>query len=176
MSRDDSLAIGERLAARLDAPLQRWPDGSDAEGGVLLLTADQLAEVAGERFGSALAAIVTGTAAAATSADLVALRAAVEARDAAVVVSTFATLAIEDGAVVEVPLVVAAPSGDARVAALLAAGPHALTLDLGVDVPSVAADDPPARLRRLVRGLGHDGRRDRHREHLARGDARPRRA
>jgi glycosyltransferase involved in cell wall biosynthesis len=146
MSRDDSLVIGERLAARLDAALHRWPDGAEASGGVLVLSGGQFAELPAARLERAVAAVVAGEPGATTSADLVALRKAVQARGAAVHVSTFATAAIADGAVVEVPLVVAAPSGDARVGQLLAAGPHSLLLDVGVDVPSVTADAPPARV------------------------------
>ncbi|MDR9371106.1 glycosyltransferase, partial [Conexibacter sp. JD483] len=144
MSWDEADAIARRLAARLDAPLTRWPE-RPAAGGLLTLDAAALAEAGDELLGTLAALVVSGAPGGGSEA-LIALRDAVAAHaDWTVVVSLFATRLDGDRAE-ELPLVVAAPVGDERVAALLAAGPHALTLDDAVDAGAVTDDDRPARV------------------------------
>ncbi|MDO8210002.1 glycosyltransferase family 4 protein [Conexibacter sp. CPCC 206217] len=140
MSWDEPLTIAERLAASLGAEVCRWPARAST-GAVLLMQAEQLDDVPAVRLRSAAAAVVTGASADASSAALVALAERVESRGLSVALATFAA-----SASAEVPLVVATAAGDARVAELLAAGPHALTLDAAVGAASASADDPAARV------------------------------
>ncbi|ADB53887.1 glycosyltransferase [Conexibacter woesei] len=146
MTWDEPLEIARRLAIRLDTPLQRWPEPGEADGGVLLVADAQLDDVPAERLAGAGAVLVAGAAGSAVSAALVALGARVAAHGLDVAFSSFATTPGTDGAPIDVGLVVAAPAGDVRVRELLAAGPHALTLDAAVDVAAVSPTAPPARV------------------------------
>lgn len=128
MSWDERHAIASRLATRLGDPAS-----------VVLVDEAGFGELAAAALQAAQAIVVAGSPAGATSAGLAALRASVGARGLDTPLATFAT--VPGGA--EVPLVIGAPAGDARIAGLLAAGPHSLLLD---PVADVAADAAPARV------------------------------
>ena len=143
MSWDEPRTIAERIAARLGLSVRDGDgDGGDA---VLLIEAAQLAGLSDERLHAGAALVVVGAPGTASSADLVALRDAVAARDVVPALATFATVLDADG-LREVPLVVAARPGNVRIPALLAAGPHALTLDRAVDADVEAASAASARV------------------------------
>lgn len=146
MTRDEPLAIAERLAARLVVPFARWPEQLATAGGVLLVAGTLLDDVPDEQLADAAALLVTGGPSDASSSGLIALGERVTARQLTLAASTFATTAGPDGAPAELPLVVAEPAGQTRVAGLVAAGPHALTLDAAVDIAAVAEGDQPARV------------------------------
>lgn len=146
MSWHEPRTIAERLAARLGVPL--WERAPDAHGAPGVLLADQaglaaLDAAASERLA---ALVVHGAPDAATSSGLTALRDALAARGLAPAVTTFATVPGAPGQAIEVPLVVGGRTGDERLPALLAAGPHALTLDAAVDAGPSAASAPAARV------------------------------
>lgn len=145
MTWDEPLAIARRLAFHLDGPLRRWPDDAEAVGGVLLVADAQLDDVPAARLAGAGAVLVVAEGPTDSSA-LGALGGRVAARGLDVVSSSFATTPTAGGAPGEVSLVVAAQAGDERVRELLAAGPHALTLDDAVDVAAVTPAAPAARV------------------------------
>jgi len=142
LSWDEPRAVAERLAVALALPLRETPGEG---GGVVLLDAPQLDALSDAEVQSCAGLVVASRADAPTSRDLSALRERVAARGAVPVSATFATVSTPDGPR-EVPLVVGARPGDERVPALLAAGPHALTLDRAVDAGPDAAAGPPARV------------------------------
>lgn len=145
MTAGEPQRIAARLATRLGREICRWPAHGEVGDRVALLDERRLGEIPAAQLAGAAAVVVVGVEAPASSAGLRALREAVEGRGIAVALASFATVARDDGPV-QTPLVVAAPLGDERVAALLAAGPHALTLDAAVPLDAVSPDDPPARV------------------------------
>ncbi|MGN6189348.1 MAG: glycosyltransferase [Conexibacter sp.] len=147
MTADEPRTIATRLAAALEQPLCRWPRERETVGRVVLLEEAALDAAEDERLATAAAVVVVGAQRPVSSAALRALAERVAARGLTVAHASFATVpAATDDAPVDAPLVVGAPPHDERVAQLLAAGPHALTLDPHVPVGAVGEEDLPARV------------------------------
>jgi glycosyltransferase involved in cell wall biosynthesis len=138
---DEPRAIAERLASVLGLPLRDAPE----DDAVVLLEAPGLEALSVEQARACAALVIVERAGASTSQALRALHERVTARGVSVALATFATAPTREGPH-EAPLVVATPPGDERIPALLAAGPHALTLDCTVDASPDAVSDAPARV------------------------------
>jgi O-antigen biosynthesis protein len=136
--------IARRLAAGLGVSVRERPE--DPIACVLLLDEDRFAALDDAALEAAAAVVAFGAPSGATSRGLTALRASVTARGGETLLATFATVPDADGTAADVPLVVAAKPGEDRVRDLLAAGPHALTLDAAVDASPTSATAPGARV------------------------------
>ena len=141
MTVDEPSAIAARLATCLGVAVER---PGEANGGVLLLRTEELDAQPAERLGGAAAVVVAGRPQDAAGADLEALAERVAQHALQVLVAAFATVPGDGGRPVEAPVVVAGRRDDDRLAELLEAGPHALTLDAAVDVVGSGSTDAPA--------------------------------
>lgn len=143
MTADEPRTIAQRIAARLGVAVEQ-PGG--AGGGVLVLGPQELDDLPAEQLRTCAAAVVAGTPGDATSAGLSALAGRVADAGLTVVLQAFATLPGAGGEPLQVPLAVASATDAERLAAMVAAGPHALGFDPAAPVDDLPADAPPARV------------------------------